>query len=78
MQFAKVQGGALAALGLLLLVLQVYILFFFDAAVRQPHPGSGNSNAGRTNSQIRPRGARRIGAGIRRVFGPAARETKRQ
>jgi hypothetical protein len=27
MQFAKVQGGALAALGLLLLVLQVYILF---------------------------------------------------
>jgi hypothetical protein len=26
MQFAKVQGGALAALGLLLLVLQVYIL----------------------------------------------------
>jgi len=27
MQFAKVQGGALAALGLLLLLLQVYILF---------------------------------------------------
>lgn len=28
MQFAKVQGGGLAALGLLLLALQVYILFF--------------------------------------------------
>jgi hypothetical protein len=27
MQFGKVQGGALAALGLLLLALQVYILF---------------------------------------------------
>jgi hypothetical protein len=27
MQFAKVQGGGLAALGLLLLALQVYILF---------------------------------------------------
>ena len=33
MQFSKVQGGALAALGLLLLVLQVYILF---SSARQP------------------------------------------
>ena len=33
MQFAKVQGGGLAALGFLLLALQVYILF---SSARQP------------------------------------------
>jgi hypothetical protein len=77
MQFAKAQGGALAALGLLLLVLQAYILLL-DTAIRQPHSGSGNSNSGRTIGQIRPRGPRLIGPGSRRVFGLAAKETKGQ
>jgi hypothetical protein len=78
MQFAKVQGGGLAALGFLLLALQVYILFSSTRQVRQPHPGSGNSNSGRTDNQVRPRDRRLTGSGCRRVLSPSTKETGQQ
>lgn len=46
MQFAKVQGGALAALGLLLLVLQIYILFSSTRQSGSPTQAPATPTAG--------------------------------
>jgi hypothetical protein len=48
-QFAKVQGGGLAALGFLLLALQVYILF---SSTRQPNSPTQASSTPTQGEQI--------------------------
>jgi hypothetical protein len=78
MQFAKAQGGALAALGLLLLVLQVYILISSTRQPGSPTQAPAIPTQAEQIAKFVPLGDRLIGAGTRSVFGPAASETKRQ
>ena len=56
MQFAKVQGGALAALGLLLLVLQVYILFSSTRQSGSPTQAPATPTQGEQIAKFTPGG----------------------
>jgi hypothetical protein len=54
MQFAKVQGGALAGLGLLLLVLQVYILFSSAQQAGSPNQAPATPTQGEQIAKFVP------------------------
>jgi hypothetical protein len=64
MQFAKVQGGALAALGLLLLVLQVYILFSSTRQSGSPTQAPATPTQGEQIAKFVPGGLGLLALGL--------------
>jgi hypothetical protein len=54
MQFAKVQGGGLAALGFLLLALQVYILFSSTRQANSPTQAPATPTQGEQIARFAP------------------------
>ncbi len=54
MQFAKVHGNALAALGLLLLALQIYILFSSTTPSGSPTQAPATASAGEQIAKFLP------------------------
>ena len=64
MQFAKVQGGALAALGLLLLVLQVYILFSSTRQSGSPTQAPATPTQGEQLAKFVPGGLGLLALGL--------------
>jgi hypothetical protein len=64
MQFAKVQGGALAALGLLLLVLQGYILFSSTGQSGSPTQAPATPTQGEQIAKFVPGGLGLLALGL--------------
>jgi hypothetical protein len=64
MQFAKVQGGALAALGLLLLVLQVFILFSSPRQTGSPTQAPATPTEGEQIAKFVPGGLGLLALGL--------------
>jgi hypothetical protein len=64
MQFAKVQGGALAALGLLLLVLQVYILLSSTRQSGSPTQAPATPTEGEQITKFVPGGMGLLALGL--------------
>jgi hypothetical protein len=78
MQFAKVQGSGLAALGLLLLALQGYILFSSTRPSGSPTQAPATPTQGEQITKFVPGIVGLTGSGCWRVFSPSSKETGEQ